>query len=145
MTCPWNNKSGFIFNHECPILWHTLYPYFLGLVFGAKDNHNVCCPAEFGVDTVVKMSPNNGTFPLCVPTDWRDVIYAEVVKVNCHCDYTYRVGDRIVFPTCTKGDYKCPAGVNNMFPFMDIKMPKCINKKRLRCPDWKENIYYELD
>jgi uncharacterized repeat protein (TIGR04076 family) len=114
-------------------------------VFGAKDGHNVCCPAEFGVNTVVKMEPNDGKFPGWVPADWRDVIYAEVVKVNGHCEFAYRVGERIVFPTCAKDRYKCPAGINNMFPFMKIRIPNCINMKRLRCPDWKEEVYYELE
>jgi uncharacterized repeat protein (TIGR04076 family) len=150
MICPWNNKSGYTFNLQCPILWHSLYPYFLGMLFGAKYGYNeqgdcqVCCPAEHGVDVVVKMRPNDGKFPLWVPIDWRDVIHADVVKVNGECDYGYKVGDRIVFPTCRKDSYKCPAGVHNMFPFMNIKMPKCINKSRVRCPDWKEQVYYDL-
>jgi len=37
------------------------------------------------------------------------------------------------------------AGVHNMFPFLNIETPKCINLKRLRCPDWLENIYYSVD
>jgi hypothetical protein len=150
MKCPWNNKTGFMIGQVCPILWHTLYPYFLGFVFGAKYNYNkegdihVGCPAEHGIDTLVKMRPNDSTFRFQVPTEWRDVIYAEVVKVNGVCDCDYRVGSRIVFPTCKKEVYKCPAGTYNVFPFLKFDVPKCINFKRLRCPDWAETVYYEV-
>jgi hypothetical protein len=41
--------------------------------------------------------------------------------------------------------YACPAGINNAFPFMKHEIPKCINMKRLRCPDWLENVYYSID
>jgi len=137
--------------HVCPIMWHTLYPYFLGKLYGAKYTYNdqgdchVCCPAEKGVDVLVKMRPNDGHFEERVPLDWRDVIHAEVVKVNGVCDYDYHVGDRFVFPTCMKKSFACPAGVHNLFPFLKISIPKCINLQRLRCPDWMENIYYSID
>jgi uncharacterized repeat protein (TIGR04076 family) len=137
----------------CPILWHTLYPYFLGALFGARYHYNkqgdcpVCCPAEFGIDVFVKVRPNDGKFPAEVQADWRDVIHAEVVKVNGLCDYGHKVGDRFVFPTCRAmmQRYACPAGINNLFPFLQIKRPKCINLARMRCPDWQENIYYSLE
>jgi hypothetical protein len=147
MNCSWNNKGGSVFGGHCPILIHTLYPYFLGLVFGAKYSENgdvkVCCPAEFGVDTLVRISPHDGKFPLWVPSDWRDIIHAEVVAVHGYCEVGYRVGDRIVFPTCSKSRYRCPALTNNVSPFADIRIPPCINLKHLRCPDWAENIYCE--
>jgi uncharacterized repeat protein (TIGR04076 family) len=160
-NCPWhkdNQETGRIYELNeilpskiCPIMFHTLYPYFLGAVFGAKYAYNeqgdcnVCCPAEKGVDVLVKVRHNDGKFEKRVPSDWRDVIHAEVVKVNGVCDYGHQVGDRFVFPTCMKKDYVCPAGVNNLFPFMKLEIPKCINLKRLRCPDWAENIYYSLE
>jgi len=159
--CPWHKDSketGRVYrdneiftSHVCPIMFHTLYPYFLGALFGAKYGYNdkgdcqVCCPAERGVDVVVRVRPNDGKFESGVPSDWRDVIHAEVVKVNGVCDYGHKVGDRFVFPTCMKTKYACPAGVHNMFPFLKLDMPKCINLKRLRCPDWLENIYYSID
>lgn len=158
--CPWhkdNKETGKVYrsdeifpNNICPIMYHTLYPYFLGFCFGAKyvyNDHgdcNVCCPAEKGVDVLVRKMHNDGKFELGVPSDWRDVIHAEVVKVKGDCDYGYKVGDRFVFPTCMRTKYLCPAGVNNMFPFFKIKIPKCINLEKLRCPDWNENIYYSL-
>ncbi len=158
--CPWHKDhqhSGKIYKGDeiftsnvCPVMWHTLYPYFLGALFGAKYPYNehgdchVCCPAEKGVDVLVKMRPNDGHFEEGVPLDWRDVIHAEVVKVNGVCDYNHKVGDRFVFPTCMKTRFACPAGINNLFPFLPIDIPKCINLKRLRCPDWMENIYYAI-
>lgn len=160
-NCPWHKqhqengkiyKADEIFTSKvCPIMFHTLYPYFLGALYGAKYTYNehgdchVCCPAEKGVDVLVKVRPNDGKFEKGVPADWRDVIHAEVVKVNGLCDYGHKVGDRFVFPTCMKTSYACPAGIFNLFPFLEIARPKCINLKRLRCPDWLENIYYSIN
>ena len=159
--CPWhkeNQTTGKVYgedqifaSHVCPIMWHTLYPYFLGALYGARFTYNekgdchVCCPAEKGVDVLVKVRPNDGKFESGVPPDWRDVIHAEVVRVNGVCDYGHKVGDRFVFPTCMKSKYACPAGIHNMFPFLPIKIPECINLKRIRCTDWLENIYYSIE
>jgi uncharacterized repeat protein (TIGR04076 family) len=159
--CPWHREhqeAGKIYcadeiftSSVCPIMFHTLYPYFLGALFGAKYAYNeqgdcnVCCPAEKGVDVLVRVRPNDGRFEEGVPGDWRDVIHAEVMKVNGPCDYGHKVGDRFVFPTCMKSKYACPAGIHNLFPFLKIETPKCINPSRLRCPDWLENIYYSLE
>jgi uncharacterized repeat protein (TIGR04076 family) len=159
--CPWHKdnkqagktykKDAIFTSHVCPILWHTMYPYFLGSLFGAKYAYNqhgdcqVCCPAEKGVDVLVKVRANDGYFEEGVPLDWRDVIHAEVVNVNGVCEYNHCVGDRFVFPTCMKTQFACPAGIHNLFPFLPIDIPKCINLKRLRCPDWLENIYYSID
>lgn len=158
--CPWHKEhqgEGKVYSADeiftsgvCPIMFHTLYPYFLGALFGAKYAYNergdcqVCCPAEKGVDVVVKMRPNDGKFEPGVPADWRDVIHADVVAVNGPCDYNHKVGDRFVFPTCMKKSFACPAGVYNLYPFLKIETPKCINPERLRCPDWLENIYYSI-
>ena len=159
-ACPWHKghqKSGKTYRAKelfasgiCPILFHTLYPYFLGALFGAKYHYNakgdcqVCCPAEKGVDLLVKVRPNDGKFEKGVPADWRHVIHAQVVKVNGPCDYGHKVGDRFVFPTCMKEKYACPSGVHTVFPFLKLAFPKCINVKRLRCTDWLENVYYSL-
>jgi len=156
-NCAWHKdytdfgKSYKLFKDNiCPILFHSLYPYFLGAVFEAKYGYNeqgdcqVGCPAEKGIDTLVKIRPYNETFGKEIPTDWRDVIHAEVVKVNGPCDYAHKVGDRFFFPTYAKNQNLCPAGLFNLFPFLAIETPSCINKKRLRCPDWKENIYYSI-
>jgi hypothetical protein len=146
MSCPWNNK-GRVFSCRCPILWHTLYPYFLGLVFGAKYSESgeckVACPGN--VDTIVLMEKNDGSFPDYIPADWRDVIYAEVVAVRGSCDECYCSGERIYFPTFDKSGYKCPAAIYNMFPLKGILIPKCLNMKKLHCPDWAENVYYSLE
>lgn len=158
--CPWhkvNQESGKTYRAEeiftskvCPIMYHTLYPYFLGALFGAKFPYNdqgdchVCCPAEKGVDVLVRVRRNDGLFEAGVPQDWRDVIHAEVIRVNGNCDYNHKTGDRFVFPTCMKTSYACPGGVNNLFPFLNIDTPKCINLERLRCPDWMENMYFSI-
>ncbi|MFA5151029.1 MAG: hypothetical protein WC554_00570 [Clostridia bacterium] len=102
-----------------------------------------CCPAEYGIDTVIRREANNKLFP-DVPDDWW-VIYAEVVKVNGYCQYGYMAGDKILFPVCHKEDYICPAGINNIFPFLNLEIPKCINLNKLHCPDWKEDIYYKVN
>ena len=158
-NCPWHKKNvetgkdyqePEIFGGICPIMWHTLYPYFLGALYGARYTYNehgdchVCCPAEKGVDVLVKVRANDGGFPPEVPAEWRDVIFAEVVKVNGVCDYDHRVGERFVFPTCMKEHFVCPAGVHNLFPFLQLAIPKCINYEKLRCTDWLENIYYAI-
>lgn len=158
--CPWHKnhqETGRIYTaaevfpgNVCPIMFHTVYPYFLGALYGAKYTYNekgdchVCCPAEKSVDVLVKVRPNDGKFEDWVPADWRDVIHAEVVKVNGPCDYDYKIGDRIVFPTCSKTKFACPAGMNNLFPFLKIETLRCINRSRLRCPDWLENVYYSI-
>ena len=148
-VCPWHKEGrdysfAEIFPNVCPYLYHSLYPYFLGLLYGAESMQDiwVCCPAEFGVDTYVRKVDNRGEFD--IPDDWW-VIYAEVVKVNGDCPHGHEVGDKIVFPTCWKKKYICPAGVNNIFPFLDLEVPSCINKKRLRCTDWKQDVYYSIE
>lgn len=158
--CPWHKQhqeTGKTYQTDellasgvCPIMFHTLYPYFLGALFGAKYAYNdrgdcqVCCPAEKSVDVIVKVRPNDGTFENGVPLDWRDVIHAEVVRVNGPCDYNHSVGDRFVFPTCMRSKFACPAGLFNLFPFLELGAFKCVNRQRLRCPDWKENVYYSI-
>ena len=160
-SCPWHKneqETGWVYTVRdiftsgvCPIMFHTLYPYFLGAVFGAKYHYNkdgdcqVCCPAEHGVDVIVKVRHSDGTFGGGVPDDWRDVIHAEVIAVHGNCDYKHKVGDKFVFPTCMKTKFACPAGINNMFPFLNIPIPKCINIKKLRCTDWLENVYYSIE
>lgn len=150
MTCPWNNSGTRQSSvGTCPILWHTLYPYFLGFVFGAKfseDGHaNVGCPAVEGVDLVVSMKPWDIDCPPATPSNWRDVIQAEVVAVNGECPYNYRVGERLFFPTYAKHLYACPAGLYAVDAFKGMPKLPCIDVSRLRCPDWKENIYFSLE
>ena len=148
--CGWSHPEGKVYNEfyayfdACPILNHTLYPYFLGLYYKADmQDIWVCCPAEKGVDVLVRRENNNGTI-YGVPDDWW-IIYAEVVKVHGHCPHDYNVGDRIFFPCFCKSKFMCPAGLNNIFPFLNAEVPSCINPKRLRCPDWKEDVYYSIE
>ena len=81
--CAWHAKdqaSGKVYRNDgifpsgvCPIMFHTLYPYFLGALFGAKYAYNeqgdcqVCCPAAKSVDVLVRVRPNDGKFETGVP------------------------------------------------------------------------------
>jgi hypothetical protein len=155
-NCPWHKddpKEGreyLTLLNQCPFAFHSLYPYFLGFVFGANYGKNVqgdcqvCCPAEKGVDFMVKKRPYEKRFGPVVPTPWRDVIHAEVITVNGPCEYKYEPGEIIFFPTFNKEDHMCPAGLFNLFPFLNFPVPACINKSKLRCPDWNENVYYSI-
>ena len=159
--CTWHKKNsaeGHLYSSDeifpknvCPIMFHTLYPYFLGAIFGAKYNYNdegdcqVCCPAEKSVDVLVKERPNDGSFGDDVASDRHKVFFAEVVKVNGHCPYGHSVGDKLIFPVSDRENYACSAAINNIFPFLKIKIPDCINLKRLRCPDWLENVFFSID
>lgn len=147
-NCPWHkNKNGAEYKDYgnnnlipsgcCPFLYHSLYPYFLGLLYGADMNGiHVGCPAEKGVYTYVYKEDNNGIVPT-MPDDYH-VIYAEIVS---GCDRHYK-GQKIIFPDMHKSYYMCPAGFNNIFPFLNFEVPDCITGK-MRCPDWKEDIFYE--
>ncbi len=137
----------------CPFLYHSLYPYYLGLMFGAKFKvkedgvhgtsyayQNVCCPAEKGIGTVIRIRENDGRYD--VPKHWKTVIHAEVVRVYGDCPYGHKLKDKFIFPGASMRKWLCPAGLNNIFPFLKLDIPKCINLAKLRCPDWMENIYY---
>jgi len=144
-VCPWHgcHKDGkeyepceIIPAGICPFLYHSLYPYFLGLLYHADmQGIHVCCPGENGVDCYVYKNTAD---------DGRWTIFAEIVKVG-QCPHNHFVGEIIIFPTAHKKQYLCPAGLNNIFPFLDLEIPSCINKKKIRCPDWKDNITYEIE
>lgn len=160
-NCPWHKehqKKGKIYKTDeifpdnmCPFLYHSIYPYFLGFFYGAKYTYNnkgdcnVCCPAEKSVNVIVKMRINDGSFGKDIPKHWKTIIYAEIFKIEGRCYYGYKTGDKFFFPGSAQKKYVCPSGVNNLFPFLKLKIPKCINTNRLRCSDWLENIYYSLD
>jgi hypothetical protein len=135
--CQWTGDIDF--GGQCPFLLHSLYPYFLGLLYGAKEMQDIwaCCPAEKSVNVIIHCDF------IDLSRNLRN-IYAEVVEVEGKCPHGYDIGVKIYFPTFLKAAYICPAGINNIFPFLDLEIPPCINKKKLRCPDWKEDIYYEV-
>ena len=157
-TCKWHrNENGQIFNADntlpggvCPWLYHSVYPYFLGLLYGARFDYNedgdcqVCCPASEGVNTVVRKRENDGSFDPRISSEMTYVIFADVVKVKGDCPNGHMIGDKIIFPTCMPDYYMCPAGYNNIFPFLDLEPPRCIDKNRLRCPDWEVEISYRI-
>lgn len=157
--CPWhrNHVEGKHYtyaeifpNNVCPLLCHSIYPYFLGLLYGAKfswneqGDCNVNCPAAGGVDVIVKKRPNDGSFDLRIPNSMEYVIHAEIIKVHDVCPKGHQEGDIIIFPTCMKEHYMCPAGLNNIFPLIDFELPSCIDSNNLRCPDWNDVIRYSV-
>lgn len=152
------NEEGEVFDHDsilphgiCPWLYHSVYPYFLGLLYGAKfdwneyGDCNVCCPALEGVDTIVKLRDNDGSFDPRISPDVKFVIFAEIVAVRGHCPYDHKVGQRFPFPTCMKEHYLCPAAFNNVFPLMELEPPSCIDHSNLRCPDWLDSRVITFD
>ena len=153
-TCAYHpSKDGKIYAAEeilpqgvCPWLYNSVYPYFLGMIYGARYDFNedgdcdVCCPAAEGVDTLVKKRPNDGSFDDRIDPSMEFVIFAEIVRVRGECPHGHTVGQRIPFPTCMKEHYMCPASFHNVFPLMDLELPPCIDKNNLRCPDWDNVI-----
>lgn len=160
-ACPWHrpySESGRLYGHEqmfadgiCPYLFHATYPYFLGALFGARYTYNdegdchVCCPADKGVDVLVRRRANDGSFGDDISQDMEFVIFADVVKADVNCCCGHVAGDRFIFPTCRKQGMVCPAGVHNVFPFLELPKFACINPRHLRCPDWLENVRYSID
>ena len=71
-------------------------------------------------------------------------VYADVVKVNEECPSNHKVGDRFVFPTVWKEKFLCSAGYNHAFSLMNLKPPKCLDKKAVRCPKWNEPVFYDV-
>ena len=134
----------------CPWLYHTLYPYFLGLLYGAKFEYNekgdcyVWCPAAKGIYLVVNRRENDGKIHPDVTDDMKFVIFADVVKVHEECPAGHKVGDRFLFPTVLKEKFLCTAGFNHTFPLMNMKPPKCLDKKKVRCPDWINPVFFDV-
>jgi len=158
-NCPWHKryKDGKVFTADeilpggvCPWLYNSIYPYFLGLYYGAKfswneeGDCNACCPAAEGVDVLIRKRPNDGTFDPRISPDMEYVIYAEVVKVHGDCPYGHEVGQRILFPTCMVEYFMCPAAFHNLFPLMQLEPPPCLDPGKLRCPDWNDVIFFKL-
>jgi len=157
--CPWHgkHKKGKLFSSPeifpqgvCPWLYNSIYPYFLGLYYGARfswneeGDCNVCCPAAKGVDIVVRLRPNDGKFDKRIAPSMKFVIFAEIVSVLGNCPHGHSVGQRIIFPTCMVEHFMCPAAWHNIFPLMQPKLPLCIDLKNLRCPDWNDMIYFDI-
>jgi len=157
--CPWHGpyRDGKLFNSEeilpnnvCPWLYNTSYPYFLGLLYGAKFNWNergdcqVACPATNGIDVIVQKRDNDGSFDPRISDKMKFVIFAQVVKRNGDCPYHHQLDERIIFPTCMMGHYMCPAAFVNIFPLLRLDPPSCIKKDFIRCPDWADPIVLSI-
>lgn len=156
-VCKWHGSASRIYSDEdilphgvCPWLYHSVYSYFLGLLYGAKFDYNaegdchVCCPAAEGVDTVVRKRENDGSYDPRIGMDMKFVIFAEVVAVRGECPYEHAVGERIPFPTCMPQHFMCPAAFNNLFPLLHLQIPSCIDTANVRCPDWMDTIRFSL-
>jgi uncharacterized repeat protein (TIGR04076 family) len=121
----------------------------LGLLYGAhfqftpEGDCNVCCPAVDGVDVIVRKRPNDGSFDKRIPSIICFIIFAEVVKAHSGCSYGHKAGQRFVFPTCMKSHFMCPAAFNNIFPLLLKDPPACIDRARVRCPDWATPILFK--
>jgi uncharacterized repeat protein (TIGR04076 family) len=157
--CPWHcdHPAGKVFEHDeilpqniCPWLYHTVYPYFLGLLYGARFKWNekgdcqVCCPSPKGVNVIVRKRDNDGSFDPRIADSMKFVIFAEVVDVLGSCDFGHKIGERLVFPTCMMKYYLCPAGFHGIFPLMKLSLPACLRTREVRCPDWADTITYGL-
>ncbi len=132
----------------CPWLYNTVYPYMLGLLYGAQfswnaqGDCNVCCPAAEGVEVIVRRRDNDGTFDPRIDSSMVFVIFAEIIKVRGKCPCGHEVGQRIPFPTCMVKHFMCPAAFHNIFPLLRLAPPSCISMDRLRCPDWDDDIFF---
>lgn len=151
------SSPGRVFTEEeilpdgiCPWLYHSVYPYFLALIYGARFDFNeygdvhVCCPAADGVDCIVRKRENDGTFGEKVGSNVQTLAFAEIVRAGA-CPHGHRIGQRYVFPSVMKDHYLCPAGLNNLFPLLRLEPPSCIDRNRIRCPDWKDTILFNID
>jgi len=155
--CQWHGPGAETMDEQrlfpggcCPWLYHSLYPYFLGILYGAKFDYNeqgdchVGCPAAKGIDAVVMKRANDGTFDPRIGPDMGFVIFAEVVGRHGDCPYGNEVGQRIIFPTSMSHHYSCPAAFNNLFPLLGLEPPSCIDRSRMRCPDWDNPIEFSV-
>jgi uncharacterized repeat protein (TIGR04076 family) len=143
-------KEQVLPNNICPWLYHSVYPYMLGLLYGADFRYNengdanVNCPAADGCQTLVRKRP----FPNDVITDNRIdsknnfVIYAEIIKVGT-CPSQHVIGEIFLFPTCLKEHHLCPAAWYQAFPLMNLLPPDCVDLHNIRCPDWE--LYMTID
>ncbi len=158
-NCPWHRKyqQGKIFKFDdifphsvCPWLYYAIYPYFLGLYYGARfswnesGDCNVCCPAKRGVNVIVRKRDNDGTFDTRISADMMYVIFAEITDVIDTCPFGHTKGQRIPFPTCMVEHYMCPAALHNLFPLLSLHPPSCIDINAVRCPDWNDDIFFDI-
>lgn len=134
----------------CPWLYHATYPYMLGLLYGAdfrfnkEGDANVACPAANGCRTLVRRRSDPNLFPDKAKAPGTSfVIFTEVTEVG-DCPKGHRRGDRFLFPTCNKSESMCPAAWYQAFPLMNEKVPDCIEKDAVRCPDWELDIFHDL-
>lgn len=134
----------------CPWLYYAVYPYMLGLFYGADFRYNkegdawVMCPAKDGCRTLVRKRLNTGIFDdQRIGSENTFVVYTEIVEVGS-CPMEHAVGAKFIFPTCMKEHYVCPAAWFNAFPLMDTPRPNCLDLEEIRCPDWKSDVTLKI-
>lgn len=135
----------------CPWLYFAIYPYCLGLLYGARFTFNeagdsdACCPAAEGVDVIVRRRQGTGPFDPGIAADMKFVVFAEITKVHDFCPSGHSEGDRFIFPSCLKEKFACPAVFHAAFPLLETEPPSCIDSRRFRCPDTKQPIHFKLE
>lgn len=134
----------------CPWLYYSVYPYMLGLLYGANFKYNkmgdawAMCPAKDGCRTIIRKRKHPGNFKdPRISLDNYFVIYAEVISVGA-CPAKHKVGQKFIFPTCMQKHYACPAAWYQAFPFMNNPVYKCLNRNAIRCPDWKCDVTLKI-
>lgn len=125
----------------CPVLFHSLYPYFLGMTDHVKQwdyvdgTDLIACPALNGVRCVVHRVPH--------PTKKYEIV-ARVVEVGS-CPNRHKERDSFTFTNTRKDDFMCAAGWFNMALF--LKLPEYIKEccaDKFRCPDWNGSIEFKV-
>ncbi len=135
----------------CPWLYSAIYPYCLGLLYGARFTYNeygdsdTCCPAASGVDVVVRRRPNDRPIDNGIPETMEFIVFAEIIKIHGFCPAGHSEGDRFIFPSCLKERFLCPAVFHAAFPLSKTEPPQCIDPQRIRCPDTNQPIAFRLD
>jgi uncharacterized repeat protein (TIGR04076 family) len=170
-TCKYHReKEGRSFDFEhlgpkglCLDLYHSAYPYFLALLYGAKfswmddkDTVNAQCPASNGnVHFEVRRKP------------LKQEIISEGVKKNCEiwlrithiesdCDDNckglcpQKIGQEFEFNQGDLLDHLCPAAFSNIWPTLKVILCggnsewKKEGKICVQCPDNKSKLRFEI-
>ena len=136
------NEAAILPDKICPLLYHSLYPYWLGLTKGvawdwSEGTDLISCPASRGtIQVVVGRIPHPRK---------KYEIFGRVVTAN-ECPRGHKEGDTFIFANTRRDSVLCPALWYHAFPF--IRLPKyikkCCSAANVRCPDWNGVVYGEV-